>query len=407
MSPPRNSPPVFAPPRQRGQAMMFVAVLLLVGVFALIFTLADPANRTIESDKKTAAALALAKEALIGRAAADDNRPGSLPCPDLETNIVGTNVPNDGIADLLAGNDCPSYIGRLPWRTLGLPDLRDGDGERLWYALSTTFRDDTSAQPINSDTAGQLTITGTTPDTSIIAIVFSPGAVVGSQVRDVANENAVANYLENGNETGIATNTFVSGQAASDFNDRLLAITSDALFPLVEMRVIREIRQSLLNYRTANGYYPYASSYSSTLCSLGNTQGRVPLTITFLFIFGCVGQSSWGGAATLPTWFSANNWNELIFYAVSSDCISLAALALCNLLSGAPLTVGTTSAQALLISAGRTLPGQTRPCPDSSSVSTCAPHYLDNVTANTDGNSTFTVPVSSSTNNDRLLIVSP
>jgi hypothetical protein len=24
-------------------------------------------------------------------------------------------------------------MGRLPWKTLRLPDLRDGHGERLWY----------------------------------------------------------------------------------------------------------------------------------------------------------------------------------------------------------------------------------------------------------------------------------
>jgi hypothetical protein len=254
---------------------------------------------------------------------------------------------------------------------------------------------------------GQLTITGSTPGTGIIAILFSAGAVVGSQVRDVANENSVANYLENGNETGIATNTFVSGQSTDSFNDRLFAITSDALFPVVEQRVIRDIRQSLLNYRTVNGYFPYASSYASTLCSTGNTQGRVPLTIVFLLIFGCTAQNNWGGGATLPSWFSANNWHELLFYAVSSDCISVAGIALCNSLLGSPLTVGTASAQALLISAGRTLSGQIRPCPDTSSVPSCAPHYLDNVTANTDGNSTFTMPVASATNNDQLLIVSP
>jgi hypothetical protein len=31
-------------------------------------------------------------------------------------------------------------LGRLPWKTLGLPDLRDGDGERLWYAVSSATR---------------------------------------------------------------------------------------------------------------------------------------------------------------------------------------------------------------------------------------------------------------------------
>src|SRR5688572_33057105 len=105
----------------------------------------------VRAEMHTRAALAEGKQALVGRAVADNDRPGSLPCPDAVTNVVG-NVPNDGIADALAGNDCPSYIGRLPWRTLGLPDLRDEHVERLWFALSPTFRDHVTAQPLNSAT---------------------------------------------------------------------------------------------------------------------------------------------------------------------------------------------------------------------------------------------------------------
>lgn len=395
---------------QNGQAILFMAVLLVLGVGAIIYTLITPRNRTLESDKVTAEALLQARDALIGRAASDDNRPGSLPCPDLVTNIAGSNVPNDGIADLLAGNECPSYVGRLPWRTLGLPDsLRDGSGERLWYALSRTFRDDDSAQPINSDTTGLISITGTSPATSIIAVIFAPGAAVDAQLRDTANENTVANYLEGGNETGLGTNTFITGATTSIFNDRLLPLTANALFPVVEARVVRDIKDVLLSYRAANNYYPYANPYSDSVfywCNTGTTQGRVPLTINFFGFFGCTTQSNWSGSATLPSWFSANNWHQLLFYAVSGNCVTAANQVLCNNLLGAPLTVGTTSVNAVLISAGRTLTGQTRPCPDSSSVSTCAPHYLDNA-ANTDENTAFTSPENSSTNNDRLLVVSP
>jgi len=31
-------------------------------------------------------------------------------------------------------------LGRLPWKTLGLPDLRDAFGERLWYAVSSKHK---------------------------------------------------------------------------------------------------------------------------------------------------------------------------------------------------------------------------------------------------------------------------
>ena len=201
--------------QQRGIALIVVLALLglLVGVLVVGFT-GDLARQN-KKQQQTTDALAKAKEALIGRAASDSSIPGSLPCPDLMTNILG-NVPNDGIADLFLGTNCPSYIGRLPWRTLGLPDLRDASGERLWYALSPNFRDHPSASPLNSDTTGQLTITGAAAASNVIAIVFAPGPVVGSQVRDGANQNAVTNYLEGGNETGIATNTFVTGQPTDE-----------------------------------------------------------------------------------------------------------------------------------------------------------------------------------------------
>jgi type II secretory pathway pseudopilin PulG len=421
--------------RQRGQAMLFVAVLLLLGVSAVIYTLVTPANRAIERDKRTAAALAQARDALIGRAAADDNRPGSLPCPDIQTNIVGTNVPNDGVADLLVGNDCPSYIGRLPWRTLGLPEsLRDGDGERLWYAVSSAFRDDTSAQPINSDTAGQLTITGTIANTNVIAIVFSAGAVVGSQVRDIANENVVANYLENGNETGIATNTFISGQATETFNDKLLAITRDVFFPIVEIRVAREIRSALQTYYTANSYYPLAAQFPNNVSTSATYRGYVPTSTSACLIAPDL-------APYLPAWFTANNWQRYIVYAVAprctprlltsllaigfgQPCALLCILGICvvptsidagslncnNTADGSPagswLTVsGTGSVRAIVMPASYVLAAQSRPC---NSIGGCLEAVgADSENIDVTDNYVYVTPVRSANNNDNLVIVAP
>ncbi len=135
---------------QKGVALLVLLALLGITATVLIMRISASAADTTDQDRRTAEALGLAREALIARAANDATSPGSLPCPDLVTNIVG-NVPNDGVADLFAGPNCPSYIGRLPWKTLGLPDLRDGYGERLWYVLSPNFRDNLAFVPINSD----------------------------------------------------------------------------------------------------------------------------------------------------------------------------------------------------------------------------------------------------------------
>lgn len=88
----------------------------------------------------TERALAQAREALIayaaGRPITPAVGPGYLPCPDLD---------GDGWAEATCGSlDGASgqaqRLGRLPWKTLGLPMLTDGDGERLWYAVSTRYK---------------------------------------------------------------------------------------------------------------------------------------------------------------------------------------------------------------------------------------------------------------------------
>jgi type II secretory pathway pseudopilin PulG len=389
--------------RQHGQLLVAVALIISIATGAVIYAFFSPAARRNEEQKIAATVLAQAREALIGRAASDNNRPGSLPCPDLVTNIPGSNMPNDGIADLLVGNECPSYIGRLPWRTLDLPDLRDASGERLWYALSRALRDDNSAQPINSNTVGNLSITGSVAATNVIAIVFAPGAVVGTQVRDAANANVVANYLEGGNEVS-GTTTFTAGAAGASFNDRLLAIGSDALFPVVEIRVAREARMVLRAFYNdpANAYFPFANAYGDNTyqCTDSEYSGR----ISRFFTDQCKtdpADPDWKGV-TWPSWFFANNWHEVVFYAVASKCAkpaSPACSASGGLLTVAGLPAPNNNIQALVIMPGRGIAGQTRPC---AAVTDC----LEDP-ENTDGDFDFTRSAVTPTVNDRLYVVSP
>lgn len=233
------------PRRERGAALLIILTIIGIGAAFLLVSALNKANQQIERDKITAAALAQAKDALIGRAVLDDNRLGSLPCPDLVTNIAGINVPGDGTADLFAGNECPSYVGWLPWRTLGLPELRDASGERLWYALSRSLRDDDSAQPINSSTAGDLAV-GTA--SQIAAIVFAPGQPLPGQSGRPSNN--VADYLDGSNADG--DNNYTTGPLTNSFNDRLIYISRDQLMTSVTKRVAQELKQLL----DASGAYP-------------------------------------------------------------------------------------------------------------------------------------------------------
>ena len=137
--------------RDDGFVLFLMLILIVVGSVAVFLNGLNTASASMKlrRDDVTTVALKQAKEGLIAWAAtrAADG-PGHLPCPDRKE-----------INQALAGyqeSTCvgaPARIGRLPFRTLGLPDLRDASGERLWYALSAGFRDGAGV-PVNSDTLG-------------------------------------------------------------------------------------------------------------------------------------------------------------------------------------------------------------------------------------------------------------
>ena len=235
---------------------MLLMLLLGVGALAVFVSGLNRATSQLERDRITNVALAQAKEALIGYAASVDlsssgARPGDLPCPD-------TN--NDGVAETLCGNASGSTgqslrLGRLPWKTLNLPDLRDGYGERLWYAVSNNFKKNTrtsctsSGQPgcLNSDSVGTIslmrhsgvTIFNATGTSGAVAVVISPGAALTrldgvQQVRNATNANNPAHYLDcYGSACGIEDNAC---QSASKF-DHLSASNFDQGFKLISCAV--------------------------------------------------------------------------------------------------------------------------------------------------------------------------
>jgi type II secretory pathway pseudopilin PulG len=126
--------------RQRGIALVAIAALLALAVVA---SLAAAIARSATGPGRAAAsdrALAQAREALLAYASARPLDaivgPGYLPCPDLD---------DDGWAESTCGSMTGETgqwqrLGRLPWKTLGLPDLRDASGERLWYAVSSKHK---------------------------------------------------------------------------------------------------------------------------------------------------------------------------------------------------------------------------------------------------------------------------
>jgi len=322
------------PRRQAGYAALVLVAILGLAAITLFVTSLNSTAISNEQNRKTTVALALAKQALIARAATDQSLPGSLPCPDLITNIPGTNVPNDGIADLFAGPNCPSYIGRLPWRTLGLPDLRDANGDRLWYVLSPNFRDYAATVSINNTTTSLITVSGLTPANNVAAIIFSPGTALPGQARDsAANQNIVSNYLDGVNAAGGPG--YISQAASANFNDRLAIITVADLMTVVQKRVASEISAALNSYFIAHSLLPTAalstdptcgngSGYANQCQSSGGLSGLIPRNPT--------PDPGWSGASSIlgpnPSnpWFD-NNWRSNVSYSVASECTTTPACA--------------------------------------------------------------------------------
>ncbi|HLY97007.1 MAG TPA: hypothetical protein VKO66_07300, partial [Sideroxyarcus sp.] len=241
---------------------MFIVmmVIMVLGTATLLVSSLNSASLQIARDQTTADALAQAKEALIGYAAKvqvsnfcalNCARPGELPCPDNHapgTFLEGTpSTPCNGNA-----------LGRLPWKTLGLPDLRDASGERLWYAVSGNFKNSPRTGTLNSDTRGTISVFSSngqllndggsigSGSSGVVAVIIAPGEVLTRQGgtlqdRSAPGVNTASNYLDvvtlsgvnhdnSGFTDGSSTNGFIQGRIADGngnlvVNDQLLPVT--------------------------------------------------------------------------------------------------------------------------------------------------------------------------------------
>ena len=284
--PPNGAPAPPVPFRsQRGAALIALVLALALGSGLVTVGWLEAAARSTHKALRTEAALAAARDALIGYAATYPDQhygrhgPGYLPCPD----TTGNGSPNSPCS--------ANPIGRLPWRRLGLHDPRDGDGERLWYALARRFRaNGYKHRPLNWETAAELVADGRS---DIAAVVLAPGGPLAFQDRG-RDRLDPARFLESGNEDP-SDATYVSGDApqalatpARDrLNDRVATISRDRLMAAAARRVLAETRIVLEQYRDApwnSGAYPWLAPWDApgdeALSEPGVTAGRLPVVRT-------------------------------------------------------------------------------------------------------------------------------
>lgn len=240
---------------QRGAALLIVALVLIGALLGTFFSRLNSVTLGTQRDQISSSAMAQAKEALIGFAATyrdthpdsgnnNDKLFGYLPCPDTD---------NDGISDNCGATDV-SLVGRLPWKTLGLPPLRDGSGECLWYAVSGHAKDSPKSAVFNWDTLGQLIIrdaggtvlAGATAHDYPLAVVLAARSPTAGQSRpsggvsECGGSNTVTDYLEGIGALGTGNTTITLGNADSvksgTNNDLGLWISGNELFERIKRR---------------------------------------------------------------------------------------------------------------------------------------------------------------------------
>lgn len=320
---------------QRGGALLILVLILVIAGTTALFSVVDGNSVKIERNKKTYAALAEAKTALVGYALQHVSKPGTLPCAD---------TTNDGSADTSGANNCDAFVGRLPWKQLGVSMLKDGYSECLWYALSPIFRNQMTASnralnPLNSTTNGTISlvddadtpIAGINP---IIAVILAPHNPVNGQSRSGAatsycpGDSLASNYLDVkgavNNATGnVAGNnyTFKMGKLDDTFNDQILYITANEFYPLLRKRITKEILGDVSVPSGLIGYYQAVVTYPCPAKMLtGDADCTPPLGNKVPYNDATTPLQY----ASLGTWLIGNGWFAMTTYTyVSSTHISV------------------------------------------------------------------------------------
>lgn len=353
-----------SPMRQSGAVLM--ALLMLTSLLAGSSLLAQTVQQArLYQQHKTRSALAAAQQALLsyavdlspGSCTGNCPRPGDLPCPDLD---------DDGIAELSCGNAAGSQqsrrLGRLPWRTLGLDDLRDGSGERLWYAVSNRYKNSTRAFPLNADTAGTITLYqhqgyrlhDANLAQGLVAVILAPGAALQrmdglQQQRDSLHSNDPSHYLDSNSHDDNASfvdgssDGFVLAELSSHFNDALAVITQPQIQQRMQQRVAMEVSRALLDYFCGMGnsdhvassclnsggvrYLPDAAAFNDSTCTgTGSLAAGLCLAVNDQGRIAAHGLSpAWDSSSLLRgssvnNWFQQNGWRNQIYYARAPAC---------------------------------------------------------------------------------------
>jgi len=276
--------------RQSGAALLLMMLVVIVAAATILVTKLSRHSGNSTEAVATQTVLATAKNALLDFAVTHpDLVPGAalqLPCPDIDDS---GGMPEGESHTLDCAEPGQTVIGRLPWRTLGIPALKDAAGECLWYVVSGEYKSAaaTTSSMINADTNGQLQlfqlesalmIEGTTPDTRPVAMIIAPQKAMRGQSRQAVSQPEqqcsddflIASFLDSDTGSGISNaivnpgiglDQFVKsvGQNA-EMNDRILTISRGELSDLTYNRHDFQVRIDLLTQALAKCVAAYGLS---------------------------------------------------------------------------------------------------------------------------------------------------
>lgn len=395
-------PPI--PARARGAALIMLMALLTMGVLYFLTVQLEAISvyqRAARGSGSETDVLNKAKEALLDFAATyRDKHPvngyevevfGYLPCPDRDGD--GEADPNvDGYCNSVDGK---AEIGLLPYKTLGLPDLRDAEGNCLWYAVAGNFKANSGSAKatMNWDTQGQFEIVDANA-TSLVApddnqggaaaVIFAVGPPIGTQARHATESTSkpgsnpckvnlrnvhtidgstnpyptsASDYLETAfNDVTATPIPITSGAAGSATNnDRLAWVTPKEIIDRVVKR--KDFSNPLasspvghLNKLTDEIRAVWEKKIQDDLVA-GTTTASQPTST------GSFTQPSGKKIGSLPASLTLNDGNYTNYYNNWSDQYRQA---ICSTLANPCLTVAGTSCRGALMFGGRNTGGGPR-----------------------------------------------
>ncbi|GMR01524.1 MAG: hypothetical protein BMS9Abin19_0920 [Gammaproteobacteria bacterium] len=345
------------------QGIALLIMIIVIALTAITFFISSMSTRDIvfENQLRTIESLKKAKRALLAYAANYPEQnptvrgPGYLPCPDSD---------NDGRSETGCNPAGVVSTGRFPWATVGTGDLRDGDSERLWYAVSEMFdyTSSPSVNKINSQTTGNLTLRDKnnnilfdgTGGNAAVAVIIAPGAslvrddgIVQNRSPGTGDPNDPTNYLDtvlaigednasfqHGTLDGFVRGVVVNGSNQVIVNDVIEVITYDEIMEVIHRRVAGELTNALIAYTNVGVppciNLPDAAIFDPTraaglyISDAGVRQGHIP-----------VDSPDWAGGGCadglLPDWVEAEEWHKVSYYhfaasvpcAIGVDCLSV------------------------------------------------------------------------------------